>query len=247
MRKKIVAGNWKMNLLPDEALSLYSEIASNSASMECKLILFPPALYISSLVKENRDVPVGVQNFYPASHGAYTGEISISQVRACGAKYALVGHSERRLFFHESNDFLKEKINAALSHDITPIVCCGESLEIRDAKAHIDFVTNQLKETIGHLKSDQLERCIIAYEPIWAIGTGRTASIDQAQEMHAAIRQWLINQFGDQLGSNISILYGGSCNATNASELFACPDVDGGLIGGASLDAASFLKIARAF
>ena len=242
-----MAGNWKMNLLPDEALELYTKIALDKEAIGCEVIVFPPALYVSSLVKENLRIPVGVQNFYPAEKGAFTGEISITQVRACGAKYVLVGHSERRMFFQESNDFLKEKINAALSHDIQPIVCCGESLEIRDAESHIDFVTKQLQETIGHLNAEELERCIIAYEPIWAIGTGRTASIDQAQEMHAAIRQWLKNQFGEQNGLKISILYGGSCNAANASDLFACPDVDGGLIGGASLDAASFLKIARAF
>lgn len=236
-----------MNLLPDEALELYTNIALDKVAIACEVIVFPPALFVSSLVKENLQIPVGVQNFYPAEKGAFTGEISITQARACGAKYALVGHSERRMFFKESNDFLKEKINAALSHDIQPIVCCGESLEIRDAETHIDFVTNQLQETIGHLNVEELERCIIAYEPIWAIGTGRTASIDQAQEMHEAVRKWLTSQFGEQLGSNTSILYGGSCNATNASELFACPDVDGGLIGGASLDAASFLKIARAF
>jgi triosephosphate isomerase len=247
MRKKIVAGNWKMNLLPDEALELYTKIALDSASIACDIIVFPPALFVSSLINENLHIPIGIQNFYPAEKGAYTGEVSITQVRACGAKYALIGHSERRIFFQESNDFLKKKINSALMHDIQPIVCCGESLEIRDAEGHIDYVRNQLKETIGHLNAEELERCIIAYEPIWAIGTGRTASIDQAQEMHAAIRQWLKNQFGNQLGSSMSILYGGSCNATNASELFACPDVDGGLIGGASLDAASFLKIARAF
>ena len=242
-----MAGNWKMNLSPVEALELYTKIALDNESISCDVIVFPPALFVSSLVNENLQIAIGVQNFYPAEKGAYTGEISITQVRACGAKYALIGHSERRMFFHESNDFLKEKINAALTHDIQPIVCCGESLEIRDAEEHIDYVTNQLQETIGHLNAEELERCIIAYEPIWAIGTGRTASIEQAQEMHAAIRQWLKNQFGNQLGSNLSILYGGSCNATNASELFACPDVDGGLIGGASLDAASFLKIARAF
>ena len=236
-----------MNLLPDEALELYTKIALDNEAIACEVIVFPPALFVSSLVKENLQIPIGVQNFYPAEKGAFTGEISITQARACGAKYALVGHSERRMFFQESNDFLKEKINAALSHDIQPIVCCGESLEIRDAEAHIGFVTNQLQETIGHLDAEELDRCIIAYEPIWAIGTGRTASIDQTPEMHAAIRQWLKSQFGEQLGSNISILYGGSCNATNASDLFACPDVDGGLIGGASLDAASFLKIARAF
>ncbi len=247
MRKKIVAGNWKMNLLPEEALELYRKIDSDHCSDACELLVFPSVVYVRDLMGQHGKIPVGVQNFHPEESGAFTGEISVSQVSSCGVKYALVGHSERRMIFNESNDFLKKKINAALAHDIFPLVCCGEPLEIRDIDGHVAYVTNQLAETIGHLTVSELERCIVAYEPVWAIGTGRTASIDQAQEMHASIRQWLINHFGEHVGAGTSILYGGSCNASNASELFACPDVDGGLIGGASLDAASFLKIARSF
>jgi triosephosphate isomerase len=247
MRKKIVAGNWKMNLLPEEALELYRKIDSDYFADACELLVFPPTVYVRELIGQYGKVPVGVQNFHPEEYGAFTGEISVSQVSSCGVKYALVGHSERRMIFNESNDFLKKKINAALAHDIVPLVCCGEPMDIRDMDGHVAFVTNQLAETIGHLTVSELERCIIAYEPVWAIGTGRTASIDQAQEMHASIRQWLKNHFGEHVGAVTSILYGGSCNASNASELFACPDVDGGLIGGASLDAASFLKIARSF
>jgi triosephosphate isomerase len=247
MRKKIVAGNWKMNLLPVEAVNLYEQMESSQVPIGCELIVFPPAIYVAALNERQASIFIGVQNFHPEESGAFTGEISVSQVRACGAKYVLVGHSERRIIFGESNGFVKEKIDSALTHQLVPIVCCGESLVVREDNEHIDFVTNQLAETIGHLTALELSHCIIAYEPIWAIGTGRTASIAQAQEMHAAIRQWLKNHFGELAGEDISILYGGSCNAANASELFACPDVDGGLIGGASLDAASFLKIARSF
>jgi len=236
-----------MNLLPEEALELYKQIDSDYCADDCELLVFPPIVYVRDLIAQHGQISVGVQNFHPEESGAYTGEISVSQVSSCGVKYALVGHSERRMIFNESNDFLREKINAALAHNIVPLVCCGETMDIRDLNAHVAYVTNQLAETIGHLAESEIVRCIIAYEPIWAIGTGRTASIEQAQEMHAAIRNWLTKQFGERMGAAISILYGGSCNALNASELFACPDVDGGLIGGASLDAASFLKIARAF
>jgi triosephosphate isomerase len=247
MRKKIVAGNWKMNLLPEEALELYTRIVADCRSEDCEVLVFPPALYVRELIGQQGVVPVGVQNFYPSEKGAFTGEISIAQVVACGVKHALIGHSERRIIFGESNEFLKEKINAALAHAVTPIVCCGESLAHRDAGTHLDFVCSQLLETIGHLSAEELGCCIVAYEPIWAIGTGRTATSEQAQEMHKHIRTWIATHFGKESAETLSILYGGSCNDSNASELFACPDLDGGLIGGASLDAASFLKIARAF
>jgi triosephosphate isomerase len=247
MRKKIVAGNWKMNLLPEEALELYTRIDNDYSADGCEVLVFPPALYVRELIGRKGNIPVGVQNFHPSENGAFTGEISIAQLHACGIKHALIGHSERRLIFGESNEFLKEKINAALAHAVTPIVCCGESLAHRDEGTHLDFVCTQLMETIGHLSAEELGCCVIAYEPIWAIGTGRTASSEQAQEMHKHIRAWISTHFGKECAETLSILYGGSCNASNASELFACPDVDGGLIGGASLDAASFLKIARAF
>jgi triosephosphate isomerase len=247
MRKKIVAGNWKMNLFPEEALELYKRINAELRAADCEVLVFPPALFVSELIRQQGVIPVGVQNFHPSENGAFTGEISISQVSAVGVKHALIGHSERRMIFGESNAFLKEKINAALAHTVTPIVCCGESLAQRDEGTHLDFVCSQLLETIGHLNAEELSRCVIAYEPIWAIGTGRTATTEQAQEMHKHIRGWIATHFGIDSANSLSLLYGGSCNASNASELFACPDVDGGLIGGASLDAASFLKIARAF
>lgn len=247
MRKKIVAGNWKMNLLPEEAIELYTQVNADLQTDDCEVLVFPPALYVRDLIAQQGNVPVGVQNFHPSEKGAFTGEISIAQIRASGVKHALIGHSERRMIFGESNEFLKEKVNAALTHAVTPIVCCGESLAQRDAGTHLDFVCYQLMETIGHLSAEELSYCVVAYEPIWAIGTGRTATSEQAQEMHKHIRSWIAEHFGKDCAENLSILYGGSCNASNASELFACPDVDGGLIGGASLDAASFLKIARAF
>jgi len=236
-----------MNLLPKEALELYKRIESDQHAVDCEILVFPPALYVSELIGESGSVSVGLQNFHPSESGAFTGEISISQICAIGAKHALVGHSERRMIFGESNEFLKEKINAALAHSVVPIVCCGETLAHRDAGTHLDFVCSQLNETIGHLSAEELGCCVVAYEPIWAIGTGRTATSAQAQEMHKHIRTWVAKHFGTESADSLSILYGGSCNASNASELFACPDVDGGLIGGASLDAASFLKIARAF
>lgn len=247
MRKKIVAGNWKMNLLPEEALELYTQVNADHRADDCEVLVFPPALYVRELMAQQGKVPVGIQNFHPSENGAFTGEISISQVSASGVRYALIGHSERRMIFGESNEFLKEKINAALAHAVTPIVCCGETLVHRDAGTHLDFVCTQLIDTIGHLSAEELSCCVIAYEPIWAIGTGRTATSEQAQEMHKHIRKWIASHFGNESADSLSILYGGSCNASNASELFARPDVDGGLIGGASLDAASFLKIARAF
>lgn len=236
-----------MNLLPDEALELYTQVNADLRADDCEVLVFPPALYARDLIGQQGTVPVGVQNFHPSENGAFTGEISISQVSASGVKHALIGHSERRMIFGESNEFLKDKINAALAHAVTPIVCCGETLAHRDAGTHLEFVCSQLMETIGHLSAEELSSCIVAYEPIWAIGTGRTASSEQAQEMHKHIRTWIARHFGNESADSLSILYGGSCNASNASELFACPDVDGGLIGGASLDAASFLKIARAF
>jgi triosephosphate isomerase len=248
MRKKIVAGNWKMNLLPVEAQILYREIIdkkSDDSSVE--LMVFPPSLYISDLLKMNAEVSVGAQNFFPEEKGAFTGEISVAQVRALGVKQVLIGHSERRMYFQENGQLLKRKVDAALKFDLTPIFCCGEPLEIREKNGQGDYVLRQLEESLFHLNAEDLKKCVIAYEPVWAIGTGKTASIEQAEEMHASIRRWINEKYDIATAEAISILYGGSCNASNAKELFACPNVDGGLIGGASLDADSFIKIAQSF
>jgi len=247
MRKKIVAGNWKMNLLADEALKLTQEIEEKYPSGNVQLILFPPALFVADLKKQNGKSDIGVQNFYPLESGAFTGEISIAQIADLGVKYVLVGHSERRSIFGEKAHLLKEKIDAALKYNICPVFCCGEPLEIREGSTELEFVKQQLIDGIFHLTNEQIVKCVIAYEPVWAIGTGKTATFDQAQEMHKAIRSWVSEQYNQEIADSISILYGGSCNASNAAELFACPDVDGGLIGGASLKADSFLSIAASF
>ncbi len=247
MRKKIVAGNWKMNLLHEEALILASKIDEQKISADVIKIIFPPFIYFSELINNSKNVFIGAQNFYPKEAGAFTGEVAISQLKYLGVEYVLVGHSERRMYFNESNEFLKEKVDAAIRLGIHVIFCCGESLEIRDANTHESFVINQLNSSLFHLSSEELKNVTIAYEPIWAIGTGRTASSQQAEEMHACIRKSIEEKYSEELADSISILYGGSCNASNANELFACPNVDGGLIGGASLKAQDFYAISTAY
>jgi triosephosphate isomerase len=247
MRKKIVAGNWKMNLTKSEALALYQSVDSQNASNEVELIVFPSTVYLDSLNKLDGNLKLGVQNFHPAESGAFTGENSITQVKDLGAEYVLIGHSERRMYFNEDGAFLKEKVDAALQHDVKIIFCCGEPLSIREMNAQDYYVEEQLIESLFHLSNYAMERIIIAYEPIWAIGTGKTASSEQAESMHAAIRGFIEKQYGKNTAEKISILYGGSCNANNASELFACENVDGGLIGGAALKANDFLQIAKSF
>jgi triosephosphate isomerase len=247
MRKKIVAGNWKMNLSKSEALALYQSVDAQNPANEVELIVFPSAIYLDSLKKLEGKLKIGVQNFHPAESGAFTGENSITQVKDLGAEYVLIGHSERRMYFNEDGVFLKEKVDAALQHDVKIIFCCGEPLSIREMNAQDYFVEQQLIESLFHLSNYAMERIIIAYEPIWAIGTGKTASSEQAEAMHAAIRGFIEKQYGKNTAEKISILYGGSCNTSNASELFACENVDGGLIGGAALKANDFLQIAKSF
>lgn len=247
MRKKIVAGNWKMNLTKSEALALYQSVDAQNTANEVDVIVFPSAIYLDSLKQLKGKLKIGVQNFHPAESGAFTGENSITQVKDLGAEYVLIGHSERRMYFNEDSVFLKEKVDAALQHDLNIIFCCGEPLSIREMNAQNYFVEQQLIESLFHLSNSALERIVLAYEPIWAIGTGKTASSEQAEAMHAAIRGFIEKQYGKNTAEKISILYGGSCNASNASELFACENVDGGLIGGAALKADDFLQIANSF
>ncbi len=249
MRKKIVAGNWKMNLGKQEADQLFDGISQQlSKESKADVMVFPPAIYLDRLVQKNDPtITIGIQNFYPKEKGAYTGEISVAQVRNIGATHVLIGHSERRAYFQESNVLLKEKVDAALEHDLTVVFCCGEPLMIREMNQEMTFVRMQLEESLFHLESAQLQKCIIAYEPVWAIGTGKTASVEQAEEMHAAIRSWILEKYDANTANAISILYGGSCNAANAQELFACPNVDGGLIGGAALEVESFIQIIQSF
>lgn len=247
MRKKIVAGNWKMNLNTTEALALFDELAQFPQS-DVNVLIFPPAIYLLPFKqRKSGHVKLGIQNFYPAESGAFTGEISIAQAKDCGAEYALIGHSERRAILGESHEFLKHKVDACIAHELIPVFCCGEPMEIREAQKHSDYVKNQLEESFFHLSAENIVKCVVAYEPVWAIGTGLTASTEQAEEMHKEIRSWFSDKYGQEIAQEISILYGGSCNASNAKELFNCANVDGGLIGGASLKSTSFKEIIDSF
>lgn len=247
MRKKIVAGNWKMNLTINDAKSLYNSLESID-NKDVEVIIFPSTPFIYALLnEENTKVKVGAQNGYPKESGAFTGETSFAQLKSIGVPYVLVGHSERREFFNESNEFLKEKVDACLSLEITPIFCCGEPLSIRETNTEKTFVTQQIEESLFHLSAQDIQKCIIAYEPIWAIGTGLTATSQQAEEIHFTIRSFISEKYGEEVAQSISILYGGSCNENNAKELFSCPNVDGGLVGGASLKSDSFKQIINSF
>lgn len=253
MRKKIVAGNWKMNKSFQEGIDLTNEIiaglsAANHQADEA--ILCPPYLHVqkvSELCQGHSALATGAQNCHSENSGAFTGEISAGMVASVGAKYVILGHSERRLYNGETDELLIKKVGAALQQGLKVIFCCGESLEIRNSHQHIAFVNQQLTASLFHLSAAEMKNIVIAYEPIWAIGTGVTASKEQAQEMHAEIRKHLATGFGEEVAKNTSILYGGSCNAQNAKELFEQPDVDGGLIGGASLKAADFIAIISSF
>jgi triosephosphate isomerase len=250
MRKKIAAGNWKMNTTFDEASSLIDNILSGKRDGKSITILGVPFVYLSSMVyvtSSTNDVFVAAQNVHHKESGAYTGEISATMLKSIGIEYVIVGHSERREYFAESNQLIKEKVDILLSHNMSPIFCCGESLDIRKSGAHLTFVENQITESLFHLTAEELSEVIIAYEPIWAIGTGETASPEQAQEMQHNIRKHFAAKYGDNVANNLSILYGGSVKANNAKELFSQPDVDGGLVGGASLDADGFLSIINSF
>ncbi|MDP3393887.1 MAG: triose-phosphate isomerase [Sediminibacterium sp.] len=251
MRKQIAAANWKMNLTVQQGAQLINDLLSKPHDLkDNQLAIFAvPAPYLmmaqEKLGNKNR-VAVAAQNCYNKKSGAYTGEISVEMLNSIEVKYVVLGHSERREYFNESNQFLAEKIDICLSHQITPIFCCGEPLQIREEGTQNAYVAAQLKESLFHLTSAQLVNVVIAYEPIWAIGTGKTASSDQAQEMHAFIRSELAHVYGKETADQISILYGGSVKANNAVELFSQPDVDGGLVGGASLIADEFAAIINA-
>lgn len=248
MAQKIVAGNWKMNLSLDEGKELVRDILKGNLPTDVDVMIFPSSLYLQRLVSRSADkIVVGVQNFNANESGAFTGEVAISQVKSAGASIGLIGHSERRALFAESNEDLKLKVDAAVQADFDFIFCCGEPLEIREKGTEFSYVKNQLEESLFHLSADQIWGAVIAYEPVWAIGTGKTATSAQAEEMHAEIRSWIEEKYSDEVAESVSILYGGSCNGTNAPELFACPNVDGGLIGGAALKSTSFLEIINSF
>jgi triosephosphate isomerase (TIM) len=249
-RKKIVAGNWKMNKTLEEGVELAKTLAAGQITGRVEMVLCTPFVNLQSVQKviaKKKKIHLGAQNMHPEAKGAFTGEISADMLLATGVSHVIIGHSERRQYFNESDAFLAQKVNTALAKGLTPLFCCGEPLEIRQAGTHVKFVEEQLTNSLFHLSAEEFSKVVIAYEPIWAIGTGLTASPEQAQEMHAAIRKFLKKQYGNDIAKNISILYGGSCNAKNAKELFALKDVDGGLIGGASLIAEDFLTIANSF
>lgn len=248
MRKQVAAANWKMNLTYQQAEELINGIINTPHTLAAhqRAVFAVPFPYLTLVVEKLKgkvNVGVAAQNCYTQKSGAYTGETSVEMLQSINVGYVVIGHSERREYFSESNQMLAEKVNIALAYGLTPIFCCGEALAIREAGTQDAYVGNQLKESLFHLSAEELQKIIIAYEPIWAIGTGKTATSDQAQEMHAHLRSVLAGQYGQSVADTISILYGGSVKGSNAKEIFSQPDVDGGLVGGASLKADEFVQI----
>jgi triosephosphate isomerase len=251
MRKKIVAGNWKMNLDYAEGLSLFSEIVNmvrDEKQGEQLAIICAPAIHLNSLAKlGGSTVSIGAQNCHQKESGAYTGEISAKMIKSVGAEYVIIGHSERRQYFAESNELLAEKTVIALQNGLTPIFCIGETLDERNNGSYFEVLNSQLTEGVFSLSTEDFAKIVIAYEPVWAIGTGLTATSEQAQEVHAFIRKEIAAQYDAATAEDTTILYGGSCNPKNAAELFAQADIDGGLIGGASLKSRDFVDIVKTF
>ena len=250
MRKNIVAGNWKMNTVLEEGVELASQVNDKVKEMKrnCDVIVCVPFTHLTSVnaVIEPEYVALGAENCSEHEKGAYTGEVSAAMVRSTGASYVIIGHSERRQYFGENNEQLLAKTRQALANGLRPIFCVGEVLEEREQGIFNDVVTGQV-EALFDLTPEEFGKIVVAYEPVWAIGTGKTATADQAQDMHAHIRKVIAEKYGQELADDTSILYGGSCKPTNAREIFSKPDVDGGLIGGAALDADSFIGIIEAF
>ncbi|HVE61473.1 MAG TPA: triose-phosphate isomerase [Chitinophagaceae bacterium] len=251
MRKQIAAANWKMNLSYQEAESLLNDILSAEINLSPSqqvlfAVPFPYLIMANSKVSDEKSYFIAAQNCYEKKNGAFTGEVSAEMLKSVGINYVIIGHSERREYFKENNQILSAKIDACLHQSLVPVFCCGEAIAIREEATQNAFVKQQLEESLFQLSPDEIKKIVIAYEPIWAIGTGRTASTEQAQEMHEHIRNVLSDKYGSEIASEISILYGGSVKANNAKELFSCPDVDGGLVGGASLVAKDFIQIIKA-
>lgn len=249
-RRKIVAGNWKMNTTLAEAEQLVKAVLSGPTAKEVEKIFFPPFPFlknVAELTSPRSDFFVGAQNCSEHARGAFTGEVSATMLQSIGCNYVLVGHSERRAYFNETGEQLVLKIKQALDHHLRVIFCFGEQLAERKSGKHFETVKKQLEEVLTHFSEAQVKVLVLAYEPVWAIGTGETASPEQAQEMHAYIRTCISDMFSKDTAQSLPVLYGGSCNAENARDLFSCADVDGGLIGGASLKAEDFCKITSAF
>ncbi len=252
MRKKIVAGNWKMNTLKDSAIQLSSDVnklIKESHIEDIDVVLFPPFPFIPFVLDnvDNNRIGVGAQNCATEEKGAYTGEVSAQMIKSLGANYVIIGHSERRAYYGETDEILNEKLLQALKSDLIPVFCIGEKLEERQAGNHFNIVKSQLENTVFNLSKEDFSKIIIAYEPVWAIGTGQTATPEQAQEIHSYIRSLVEGIFGIDVADDLTILYGGSCKPSNAKELFTQKDIDGGLIGGASLKAEDFVEIITSF
>ena len=251
MRKKIVAGNWKMNNTLEEGIQLAKDVNAilTKEAPKCTVILGTPFIHLADVVRsvDNKLIKVSAENCADKAKGAYTGEVSAAMVKSTGAEYVILGHSERRAYYGETDAILKEKVDLALANGLQVIFCIGEVLEQREAGKQNEVVEAQVKNALFHLSADEFGKIVLAYEPVWAIGTGKTATSAQAEEIHAYIRSVVAAKYGQQVADDTTILYGGSCKASNAPELFAQPDVDGGLIGGASLKAEDFHGIIAAF
>ena len=252
MRKNIVAGNWKMNTTVAEGVQLAKEVneaVAAAGELKCDVVIGVPFTHLTAVkdVIDIEKVGLSAENCANKEKGAYTGEVSAAMVASTGANYVILGHSERREYYNETPEILKEKVDLALANGLKIIFCCGESLELRNAGTYEEFIKAELKDSLFHLSAEEFANIVIAYEPIWAIGTGATATSDQAEEVHAFIRSFLAEKYGETVANDTTILYGGSCKPSNAPELFAKPNIDGGLIGGASLKAADFMGIVTAF
>ena len=251
MRKKIVAGNWKMNTTVPEGVELAKAVVEKSAQLpeNVGLIVAPPFTHLASVasVLKGSKVQLSAQNCADHEKGAYTGEISVSMLASVGCQWTILGHSERRQYYGETDEKLVEKVKLALAGGLGVILCVGENLDQREAGKHFDVVTDQIKNVLYNFTADDMKKIIVAYEPVWAIGTGKTATAEQAEEIHACIRKVLADKFGAQVADDTTILYGGSCKPSNAKELFAQKDIDGGLIGGAALKADDFIQIALSY
>ena len=251
MRKNIVAGNWKMNTTLQEGIELAKAVneALKTRTANCDVVIGVPFTHLASVnaVIDTDKLGLSAENCADKASGAYTGEVSAAMVASTGAQYVILGHSERRQYYHETAEILKDKVNLALANNLTPIFCIGEVLEERENGTYFDVVKAQIEGSLFELSAEDFGKIVLAYEPVWAIGTGKTATADQAEEIHAFIRKTIAAKYGEEVAENTSILYGGSCKPSNAKELFAKPNVDGGLIGGAALQAESFMGIVDAF
>lgn len=253
MRKKIAAGNWKMNMDLSDGQKLASEVinmVNDEVANDAEVILIPPYIHLAGtrkLLGSAKNIHIGAQNCHHEKSGAYTGETSCEMLHSVGVEYVVVGHSERREYFGEDNALLAAKTRLVLEYEMTPIYCCGEPLAVRESDGHFELNKQQIEEGLFGLSREEIKKVVIAYEPVWAIGTGKTASSDQAQEMHKFIRDLIAKKYDQETADSISILYGGSVKPDNAKELFSQPDVDGGLVGGASLKSRDFTDIIKSF